>query len=73
MPAYVIAHDTTLAAIAEARPTDARRAPPGQGHGPAKLERYGEEILAVIERLGAGMTEPRAMPGAPTGRTVAVS
>ena len=50
VPPYVIAHDATLAAIAEARPTSVaalRRVP---GIGPAKLERYGAEILAVVER-----------------------
>jgi DNA helicase-2/ATP-dependent DNA helicase PcrA len=50
VPAYVIAHDATLAAIAEARP----RTLPGlrrvKGMGPAKLEKYGAEILAIIER-----------------------
>ena len=51
VPAYVVAHDTTLAAIADERP----RALPAlrriRGMGPAKLERYGPEILAVIESV----------------------
>jgi superfamily II DNA helicase RecQ len=49
MPPYVIAHDSTLTAIAAARPgtlAALRRVP---GMGPTKLDRYGDEILAVIE------------------------
>ncbi len=34
MPAYVIAHDATLAAIAESTPGYPRGPPPRQGHGP---------------------------------------
>jgi DNA helicase II / ATP-dependent DNA helicase PcrA len=48
VPAYVIAHDETLAAIAEARPgslATLRRVP---GMGPVRLERYGDEILAIV-------------------------
>jgi DNA helicase-2/ATP-dependent DNA helicase PcrA len=46
--AFIVAHDSTLRAIAEGRPTSLaalRRVP---GMGPLKLERYGEEILAVV-------------------------
>jgi len=49
MPAFVIAHDTTLAAIAEARPRSLAALRRVKGMGPQKLEKYGEEILAVIE------------------------
>jgi DNA helicase-2/ATP-dependent DNA helicase PcrA len=49
-PAFVIAHDTTLAAIAEARPRTLAALRRVKGMGPQKLERYGEELLAVIER-----------------------
>ena len=48
VPAYVVAPDRTLAAIAEARPTSLaalRRVP---GIGPAKLDAYGDEILDVL-------------------------
>jgi DNA helicase-2/ATP-dependent DNA helicase PcrA len=48
VPAYVIAWDTTLAAIAEARPTSLAGLRRIKGMGPAKLERYGNEILAVV-------------------------
>jgi DNA helicase II / ATP-dependent DNA helicase PcrA len=49
VPAYVVAHDTTLAAIAEDRPRSLPALRRIRGMGPAKLERYGSEILAVIE------------------------
>ena len=48
MAPYIVAHDSTLRAIAEARPATLaalRRVP---GMGPTKLERYGNEILAVV-------------------------
>jgi DNA helicase-2/ATP-dependent DNA helicase PcrA len=51
VPAYVVAHDTTLAAIAEDRPRSLPALRRIRGMGPAKLERYGPEILAVIESV----------------------
>ena len=49
VPAYVVAHDTTLAEIADVRPRSLPALRRVRGMGPAKLERYGPEILAVIE------------------------
>jgi DNA helicase II / ATP-dependent DNA helicase PcrA len=48
VPAFVVAHDTTLAAIAEARPDTLPALRRVKGMGPTKLERYGAEILAVL-------------------------
>ena len=48
VPPYVVAHDTTLAAIADARPTTLPGLRRVKGMGPAKLDRYGDEILAVL-------------------------
>ena len=48
VPAYVVAHDSTLAAIAEARPETLAQLRRVKGMGPAKLERYGTEILKVL-------------------------
>jgi len=49
---FIIFHDSTIEAIAERRPrsiADLRRVP---GVGPTKLDRYGEEIIAVVVREG---------------------
>ena len=48
VPAYVVLHDKTLAALAAARPAtlDALSAIPGIG--PAKLEAYGKDLLALM-------------------------
>jgi DNA helicase-2/ATP-dependent DNA helicase PcrA len=49
-PPYVISHDATLAAIAEARPASIEALWRVKGIGPSKADRYGEEILAVVAR-----------------------
>ncbi len=51
VPAYVIAHDTTLADIAEARPGSIAELRRVKGMGPARLQRYGPEILEVLARI----------------------
>jgi ATP-dependent DNA helicase RecQ len=48
VPAYVILHDRTLAAIAQARPASPAALGRIDGIGAVKLERYGEAITAVI-------------------------
>ena len=50
VPAYIVAHDTTLAEIADVRPRSLPALRRVRGMGPAKLEWYGPEILAVIDR-----------------------
>ena len=50
VPPYVVAHDTTLAAIAEARPRSAAALRRVKGIGPAKVDAYGDDILAIVER-----------------------
>ncbi len=52
VPAYVVAWDSTLAAIADARPASLAALRRIKGMGPAKLERYGDEILEVIVSAG---------------------
>jgi DNA helicase-2/ATP-dependent DNA helicase PcrA len=51
VPAYVVASNATLQAIAVARPTTLRQLLAVDGIGPTKLELYGDEILAVVESL----------------------
>jgi DNA helicase-2/ATP-dependent DNA helicase PcrA len=48
VPAYVIFHDTTLAALADAKPSDRNGLLAVPGLGPVKAERYGEAVLAVL-------------------------
>lgn len=55
VPAYVVAHDAMLFAIADARPTSMTGLSRVKGIGPAKLERYGSEILEVLN--GASQPE----------------
>jgi ATP-dependent DNA helicase RecQ len=53
VPAFVIAHDATLRAIADARPTTLAALGRVKGMGPTKLDRYGPEILAALEGVTA--------------------
>jgi ATP-dependent DNA helicase RecQ len=48
VPPYVIFHDSTLREIAAARPASLAELGQVQGVGSAKLERYGEAMLAVV-------------------------
>ena len=48
VPAYVVFHDRTLAEIAERRPRSLDELAAVPGVGPAKLERYGDELLAAL-------------------------
>ncbi|MDQ2702825.1 MAG: HRDC domain-containing protein, partial [Pseudomonadota bacterium] len=48
VPAYVIFHDRTLREIALARPSDVDGLAGVPGVGAAKLERYGEALLALL-------------------------
>lgn len=48
VPAYVVFHDATLRAIATAAPTTTAELGTISGIGAAKLERYGEGVLAVV-------------------------
>ena len=53
VPAHVIFHDATLAAVAEARPADRQALLAVPGLGPVKVERYGDELLALLARSSA--------------------
>ncbi|HKU62847.1 MAG TPA: ATP-dependent DNA helicase RecQ [Gemmatimonadales bacterium] len=48
VPPYVVFHDSTLAAIAAARPETAERLGAVKGVGPAKLARYGSSLLQLV-------------------------
>jgi DNA helicase-2/ATP-dependent DNA helicase PcrA len=50
VPAYVVFHDRTLAEIAERKPGDRTDLASISGVGPAKLDRYADEILEIVGR-----------------------
>jgi len=50
VPAYRVAADTVLAEIVMERPASIAALRRVKGIGPDKLERYGEEILAIVAR-----------------------
>jgi ATP-dependent DNA helicase RecQ len=56
VPAYVVLHDRTLAAIAQTRPATTDALARIDGIGAAKLDRYGEAIVALV--TGASATTP---------------
>ena len=49
VPAFVVFHDSTLRELAAVQPHSHRELASIKGLGPAKLERYGDDVLAVIE------------------------
>ena len=48
IPAYVVFHNSTLAEIAERRPKTIAELASVPGVGPAKLERYGRDVLDAL-------------------------
>ena len=59
VPAYVIFHDATLVALAEALPSNRTELLALPGLGPVKAERYGDTLIALLARsqehtVGAG-------------------
>ncbi len=47
VPAFVVLHDRTLTALAQARPENPRQLLEVDGMGPAKVEKFGEAILGL--------------------------
>ncbi len=50
VPAFLVAHDRTLAELARRRPTDEPALRACHGIGPAKVARYGAELLTLLAR-----------------------
>jgi DNA helicase-2/ATP-dependent DNA helicase PcrA len=48
VPPYVVFHDKVLHAIADAQPTSLGELSQIAGVGPAKLDRYGDDVLALL-------------------------
>ena len=57
MPAYVVAYDETLASIAAARPSTLAALERVRGIGPAKLDKYGDDILGIVASV-AELVDP---------------
>jgi ATP-dependent DNA helicase RecQ len=53
VPAYVVFHDRTLAALAAARPSTLDALSEIPGIGPAKLAAYGKDLIALFGARGA--------------------
>ena len=53
-PAYTILHDTTLQAIAQARPRSVQELARVKGMGAVKIEDYGEDVLRIVAEHGSG-------------------
>ncbi|PFG42388.1 Rep family ATP-dependent DNA helicase [Isoptericola jiangsuensis] len=53
-PAYTVLGDATLAAIAELRPGSTAQLARINGIGPAKIDRYGQTLLSLVETAGRG-------------------
>ncbi|HEX7277704.1 MAG TPA: ATP-dependent DNA helicase UvrD2 [Acidimicrobiales bacterium] len=54
VPAFVVFHDTTLAAVAEAKPRSRTALLALPGVGPVKADRYGDAVLAVVATSAPG-------------------
>jgi RecQ family ATP-dependent DNA helicase len=52
-PAFTVAHNKTLMAIAAARPTDAESLLAISGVGPSFIEKYADEVLALVAEHAA--------------------
>jgi ATP-dependent DNA helicase RecQ len=48
VPPYVVLHDTTLRQLAATQPRSHDELSAVKGLGPVKVERYGEELLALL-------------------------
>jgi DNA helicase-2/ATP-dependent DNA helicase PcrA len=50
VPRHLVLHDATLAAVAEARPRDHQALLALPGVGPVKADRYGDDLLSVVDQ-----------------------
>ena len=62
VPPYVVFHDRTLTEIAERLPQDRDDLADIPGVGPAKLERYGDEVLRIVATARPAAASRRRSP-----------
>ena len=67
MPAFVIFQDRVLHAIAASLPTDPDALMAIPGIGPAKLERYGHSVLAIVQAYLVDTTRPASSSSPSSG------
>ena len=65
VPAYVVLNDSELAGIAATRPRTLAELARCKGIGPTRLERWGDELLAVLDGV-----DDDAIGGAPLAPSV---
>ncbi len=58
VPAYVVLNDKELIGIAERNPTTLAELGTCRGMGPIRLERWGDEILGVLEAADESADAP---------------
>ena len=54
MPAFVVFNDRTLEELSSVRPSTVVELLAISGIGPAKVDRYGDQIIAIIEQTERG-------------------
>ena len=65
VPAYVVFTDATLVAVAESRPTGREGLSQIAGIGPAKLEKYADDVLAVLAGGAGEAASVETLDGSP--------
>jgi DNA helicase II / ATP-dependent DNA helicase PcrA len=63
VPAYVVLNDSELVGIASRRPTTLAELARCKGMGPIRLERWGDELLAVLNGVEDDSLAPESTPG----------
>jgi ATP-dependent DNA helicase RecQ len=58
VPAYVVLHDATLRDLAASQPANVHELAAVKGFGPTKIERYGDDILALLLTPSGKITDP---------------
>lgn len=61
-PAFTVAHNSTLEAIAAARPATADRLAEIRGIGPSFIAKHAPEVLAIVAELSGAREGPRPSP-----------
>jgi superfamily II DNA helicase RecQ len=63
VPAYVVLNDSELVGIAARRPTTLAELARCKGMGPIRLERWGDELLAVLNGVDGDSAGPETKQG----------